>query len=90
MTSTPRSAAVAAPIVVRLYVAGESPNSVLAKANLEEAIAQLGAGAISVELIDVLRDSERALRDGIVVTPTLVRATPLPERRIIGNLLRST
>ncbi len=77
---------VADPIVVRLYVARESPNSVLAKANLDDAIALLVRGAVSVELVDVLRDGERALRDGVLVTPTLIRTAPLPERRMIGNL----
>jgi circadian clock protein KaiB len=70
---------------VRLYVAGEAPNSVAAIANLRLALAHSECSA-HVETIDVLRDPDRALRDGVFVTPMLVRVAPLPERRILGNL----
>ncbi len=71
---------------VRLYVAGEAPNSVAAIANLRSALAQGGERSVEVETIDVLRDPERALRDGVLVTPMLVKVAPPPERRILGNL----
>jgi circadian clock protein KaiB len=72
--------------VIRLYVAGESPNSVIALSNLKPAIAHLAEGEIAVEVIDVLRHPERGLKDGILVTPTLIRVSPLPQQRVVGNL----
>ena len=71
---------------IRLYIAGESPNSVVAVANLRAALAALGASFDDVEIVDVLKTPERGLRDGVLVTPMLVRSSPLPERRVLGNL----
>jgi len=71
---------------LRLYVAGEAPNSLAAVANLHVALARCAEHSVQVETIDVLRDPDRALRDGVLVTPMLVRVAPLPERRVLGNL----
>jgi circadian clock protein KaiB len=71
---------------VRLYVAGTSPNSRQARANLEAALGQFPDHRIEVEIIDVLGDPERSLRDGVLVTPMLVKVAPAPERRILGRL----
>jgi circadian clock protein KaiB len=75
-----------APLRLRLYVAGESPNSNLARTNLQASIAHLASSEVSLEVIDVLRNPERGLVDGVLVTPTLIRITPSPEQRVIGNL----
>jgi circadian clock protein KaiB len=71
---------------VRLYVAGDAPNSAAAAANLRTALAEYPESEAHVEIIDVLHDAERALRDGILVTPMLVKVGPPPERRVLGNL----
>jgi len=71
---------------LRLYVAGEAPNSLRALANLRAAIAELPEHRVHLELIDVLRDPETGLRDGVLMTPMLVRLAPAPQRRILGNL----
>ncbi len=71
---------------LRLYVAGDSPNSATAKSTLRALLARVPGADAKLEIIDVLRDPERALRDGVLVTPTAVRLVPAPERRIIGNL----
>ena len=71
---------------VRLYVAGEAPNSLAASANLRLALAHCAEHSVEVETIDVLKHPDRALRDGVLVTPMLVKVAPLPERRILGNL----
>ena len=71
---------------VRLYVAGDAPNSLAAVANLRAVLAEFPKHSAEVEVIDVLSDPERALRDGILVTPMLVRFEPSPERRVLGNL----
>jgi len=74
------------PVVLRLYVAGQLPNSVEAVANVKLLCEGLPAGLARVEVIDVLREPERALTDGIMVTPTLVRAVPQPPVKMIGTL----
>ena len=68
---------------LRLYIAGETPNSMLAIANLQ---ASLGDSPHDLKVVDVLEHPERALDDGVFVTPTLVRLAPEPERTMIGSL----
>jgi circadian clock protein KaiB len=85
MTSR-RSQAAASRLVLRLYVAGTSPNSALARRNLLAVIAPLPKDQVTLEIIDVLVESERGLRDGVLVTPTLIRVAPSPEQRVVGNL----
>ncbi len=70
---------------LRLYVAGAAPNSVAAKQNLQALLEELGQKA-DLEVIDVLTDPKRGLRDGILITPTLIKVTPAPEARVVGNL----
>jgi len=77
---------VKAVIEVRLYVAGEAPNSRLAVANLEALCRRLPAGRCRVEIVDVLRAPQRALAERVLLTPMLVRRAPRPERRVVGNL----
>lgn len=69
---------------VRLYVAGDSPNSVLARRNLTSALA--GSPDHKLEIIDVLEDPKRGLADGVLVTPTLVKVSPAPAQQVVGNL----
>lgn len=73
---------------LRLYVAGQSPNSTAALANLREMLPEGGTagGPVELEVVDVLLDPIRALSDGIIVSPTLVRLFPLPVVRIVGRL----
>ena len=68
---------------LRLYVAGNAPNSLLAVAN---ARALCGEAGHALEVVDVLDHPRRALADGIIVTPTLLKLSPLPLRRLIGDL----
>ena len=70
----------------RLYVAGDAENSLAAIANLRGICERFLTGGHEVELIDVLRDPMRALADGVFMTPTLVKLTPPPIRKIIGSL----
>lgn len=71
---------------LRLFVAGEAPNSVAARANLTAILAACGRSDAEVEIVDVFDQPERALADHVLVTPLLVRLEPAPERRIVGNL----
>ncbi len=70
---------------VRLYVAGASPNSTIALANLRSALL-LSSYPVGLEIIDILEDPERSVRDGVLVTPMLVKFDPPPELRILGTL----
>jgi circadian clock protein KaiB len=73
-------------IIIKLYVAGHAPNSDAATANLRSAIALFPNRTFDIEIVDVLKTPERALRDSVVVTPMLIKLAPAPERRILGNL----
>ena len=71
---------------LRLYVAGDAANSMVAIANLRAVIAECADGQADVEIIDILSDPERGLHDGVFVTPMLVKVEPTPERRVLGTL----
>jgi circadian clock protein KaiB len=70
---------------LRLYVAGNAPNSVMAIENAKAICDQHFAG-YDLQIIDLLEQPILGLADGIIVTPTLVRMSPTPVRRLIGNL----
>jgi len=71
---------------LRLYVAGSAPNSLQAMANVKAICDEHFARRHRLEIIDLLEHPERASTDGIIVTPTLLKVSPLPAQRMIGNL----
>jgi circadian clock protein KaiB len=71
---------------LRLYVAGNAPNSLRAVANAKAICEEYLTARYELEVIDLLKHPQRALDDGIIVTPTLLRLRPLPVQRVIGNL----
>ena len=71
---------------LRLYVAGQSPKSITALANLKRLCESHLAGRYRIEVVDLLNQPHLARRDDIVVVPTLVRQLPVPVRKIIGDL----
>jgi circadian clock protein KaiB len=71
---------------LRLYVAGQTPKSVLALANLKKYCEQYLKGRYALEIIDLLKDPQLAEGDQILAIPTLVRKVPEPIRKIIGDL----
>lgn len=71
---------------LRLYIAGNGPNSQRAVSNLRAICDAHFKDDCKVEIVDLLVHPGRALTDRIVVTPTLIRLRPLPETRAIGNL----
>lgn len=73
-------------LLLRLYVAGQAPNSLRAIANARAFCDGHFAEAYQLDIVDLLEDPAAALADGIVVTPTLLRLSPLPVARLIGNL----
>ena len=72
--------------VFRLYLAGGAPNSVRALANLYALCRKHFPDSHRIEVVDVLKEPLRALTDGILVTPTVLKLSPAPEQQIIGNL----
>ena len=72
--------------VLRLYVAGSTPQSSRAITNLKAICAAHLKGRYALTVVDLYQARERAREDQIVVAPTLVRLSPLPVRRLIGDL----
>jgi len=73
------------PLRVRLYVAGNAPNSVRAIASLRAVCDEHFASGHEIEIVDMLVKPLEALADGIIVTPTLLKLSP-PAQRMVGNL----
>ena len=71
---------------LRLYVAGQTPKSLAAFANLKKICEEHLAGEYHIEVIDLLKDPQLASGDQILAIPTLVRKLPQPIRKIIGDL----
>jgi len=71
---------------LRLYVAGQTPKSVTALANLKKICEEHLVGRYQIEVIDLLEHPQLAAGDQILAVPTLVRRLPEPLKRIIGNL----
>jgi len=71
---------------LRLYVAGNTPNSISAFANLKEICEKHMGGTYEIEVIDLLRNPQLAAGDQIIAVPTLVRRLPHPVKKIIGDL----
>ena len=71
---------------LRLYVAGQTPKSVTALANLKKYCEEHLKGQYKIEVIDLLLQPQLAEGDQIFAIPTLVRKVPEPLRKIIGDL----
>jgi circadian clock protein KaiB len=74
------------PWELRLYVAGQTPKSLAAFANLKTICEQHLAGQYRIEVIDLLKSPQLASGDQIFAIPTLVRKLPPPLKKIIGDL----
>lgn len=71
---------------LRLYIAGQTPNSVLALRNITNYCKEYLEGQYSIEVVDLLKNPQLAEGDQIFAIPTLVRKFPEPLRKIIGDL----
>lgn len=69
-----------------LYIAGQTPKSVMALSNLKKLAEEHLKGIYSIEIIDLLQNPQLAEGDQILAVPTLVRKFPEPIRKIIGDL----
>ena len=71
---------------LRLYVAGQTPKSLLAFANLRKICEEHLAGKYRIEVVDLIENPTLARGDQILAIPTLVRKLPEPVKKIIGDL----
>ncbi|MEH2118487.1 circadian clock protein KaiB [Nostoc sp.] len=71
---------------LKLYVAGNTLNSVRALKTLKDILEQEFEGVYALKVIDVLKSPQLAEEDKILATPTLSKILPLPVRKIIGDL----
>jgi circadian clock protein KaiB len=71
---------------LRLYVAGQTPKSLTAFSNLKRLCEDYLSGHYRIEVIDLMKEPQRAQGDQILAIPTLVRKLPAPVRRVIGDL----
>ena len=72
--------------ILKLYVAGNTPNSMRALNTLKEILDTEFKGVYALKVIDVLRNPQLAEEDKILATPTLSKILPPPVRKIIGDL----
>ena len=75
--------------LLRLYVAGQTPRSIAAFANLKRICEEHLAGRYQIEVVDLIQNPQLAKGDQILAVPTLVRRLPEPVRKIIGDLSNS-
>jgi circadian clock protein KaiB len=71
---------------LKLYVTGRTPRSEQAIANIEQICQETLGGKCNISIIDVLEQPELAEEERILATPTLVKESPYPTRRVIGDL----
>jgi circadian clock protein KaiB len=84
--ATARAASDAPIYELRLYIAGTTPKSVLALANLKQICETHLQGRYEIEVIDLVENPQLAEGDQILAIPTLVRRLPEPIKKIIGDL----
>ncbi len=73
-------------LVMKLFVSGRSMRSDSAIANLELTLSEFGIGDYELTVVDVQDDPQAAEDEFILATPTLIKVSPTPEKRIIGDL----
>lgn len=71
---------------LRLYIAGQTPRSLTAFANLKRLCEEHLAGRYQIEVVDLLKAPHLGAKDQIVALPTLIRKLPEPVKRVLGDL----
>jgi circadian clock protein KaiB len=72
--------------ILKLYVAGQTPKSIAAFANLKKICDEHLAGKYHIEIVDLLKNPKLARGDQILAIPTVVRQLPPPVKKLIGDL----
>ena len=73
-------------ILMKLFIAGESPNTQQLETNLDSLLYEKFGSDYSLEVVDIVTHPEVAVEEKIFATPTLVKSTPLPAQKIIGDM----
>ena len=73
-------------VLLRLYITGRAPNSLQAIANLDAICKEHFKDGLRLEVVDVLEHPRRAMADGVLVSPSLMRVYPAPDVNLVGNL----
>lgn len=72
--------------VFRLYVAGNTPSAARAIANIQRICEKILADHYDLSIFDVHQQPELAADNQVLAAPTLIRSSPLPERRLVGDM----
>ena len=72
--------------VLRLYVSGATPQSTLAIVNVKKICENQLQGRYSLEVIDIYQELDLAKRDQVIAVPMLIKRSPHPLRRLIGDM----
>lgn len=84
--STASRTAVSTRYILKLYIAGQSPKSVLAIGNIKRICEENLNGRYELEVIDLYQQPQLAQGEQIIAVPTLIKTLPPPLRRIIGDM----
>jgi circadian clock protein KaiB len=71
---------------LKLFIAGATPNSLRAITNIQKILSAYLSGRYTLNIIDVRQEPEVAKEEQIIALPLLIIKTPLPERRLIGDM----
>jgi circadian clock protein KaiB len=71
---------------LRLYIAGASPNSIRAISNLRSFCEEHLKDRYHLEIIDVYQQPQIATKDQVIALPLLIKSSPLPLKRLIGDM----
>jgi circadian clock protein KaiB len=74
---------------MRLYVAGSSPHSTRAITNIRKICEEHLDGRYDLEVVDIAQHPELTAGEQIIAAPTLIKISPLPIRRFIGDMSRT-
>ena len=72
--------------LLRLFITGSAPRSIIAVNNLAEICGKYLDGDYELQIVDIYEKPELAGENQIIAIPTLIRFLPAPEKRIIGDL----
>ena len=75
--------------ILRLYVAGATPQSMRAITNVRQICEEHQQGRYELEVVDLYQQPQLALGEQIIAAPTLIKKLPLPLRRIIGDMSKT-
>lgn len=71
--------------ILRLYITGQTPRSLQSIENLRGLCEKYLKGKFDLEIIDIYQQPALAAEGQIIAAPTLIKAMPLPLRRLVGD-----